>query len=74
MHSFISIMGMVLTGKENYQEWYRKVKRTLIFNDLWNGICEATTYSKEDSKSTVTEAQPKTNKLTIPTSNKERAI
>ena len=41
MHSLISIVGMVLTSKENYKEWYRKIKSTLIFNDLWKGICEA---------------------------------
>ena len=21
-------------------KWFRKVKNTLIFNDMWNGICE----------------------------------
>jgi len=40
MHSLISIVGVVLTGKENHREWYRKIKSTLIFNDLWKGICE----------------------------------
>jgi hypothetical protein len=33
MHSLISIVGMVLTDKENYREWYRKIKSTLIFNE-----------------------------------------
>jgi Lhr-like helicase len=41
MHSLISIVGMVLTNKENYREWYRKIKRTLIYNYLWKGIYEA---------------------------------
>ena len=40
MHSRITIIDIVLTGKDNYREWYRKIKSTLIFNDLWNGICE----------------------------------
>jgi hypothetical protein len=40
MHSLISIVGVVLFGQENYQEWFRKIKNTLIFNDLWEEICE----------------------------------
>ena len=40
MHSLISIVGIVLSGKENYHEWFRKVKNTLIFNDLWDDVCE----------------------------------
>ena len=40
MNSLISIVGVILSGKENYQEWFRKVKNTLIFNDMWDGICE----------------------------------
>lgn len=39
MHSLISIVGVVLTGKENYLEWPRKIKHTLIFNELWKGVC-----------------------------------
>ena len=39
MHSIISMVGIVLTGKENYLEWSRMIKRTLIFNELWNGVC-----------------------------------
>ena len=41
MHSLISIVGIVLSGKENYHEWFRKVKNTLIFNDLWDDVCES---------------------------------
>jgi hypothetical protein len=33
-------MGEVLFRQENYQEWFRKIKNTLIFNDLWEEICE----------------------------------
>ena len=29
-----------MSGKENYREWFRKVKNTLIFKDMWDGICE----------------------------------
>jgi hypothetical protein len=56
MHSLISIVGVVLTDKENYREWYRKIKSTLIFNDLWKGICEATTVP-QSSKITEEEAE-----------------
>jgi hypothetical protein len=40
MHSLVSIVGVVLSRQENYQEWFRKIKNTLIFNDLWEEICE----------------------------------
>ena len=40
MNSLISIVGVILFGKENYHEWFCKVKNTLIFNDMWDGICE----------------------------------
>lgn len=39
MNSLMSIV-VVLSGKENYQEWLRKIKNTLIFNDLLEGVCE----------------------------------
>jgi hypothetical protein len=42
MHSLISIVNMVLNDKDNYREWYRNIKSTLIFNDLWKGIFEET--------------------------------
>ena len=32
-------MGVVLNGKENYSEWSWKIKHTLIFNELWKGVC-----------------------------------
>lgn len=38
MHSLISIMGVFLTGKENYPEWSWNIKHTLIFNELWKGV------------------------------------
>jgi len=39
MHSLIPIVGVVLNEKENYLEWSRKIKHTLIFNELWKGVC-----------------------------------
>jgi len=39
MHSIISIVGIVLTSKENYPEWSQMIKHTLIFNEFWKGVC-----------------------------------
>lgn len=39
MHSIISIVGVVLSGKENYHEWSQKIQHTFIFNELWKGVC-----------------------------------
>lgn len=58
MHSLISILDIVLNGKENYKKWSRKIRSTLIFNDLWKGICEG-----EDDNAT-----------TMPTSDRDLAI
>ena len=33
------MVGIVLTGKENYLEWSRMIKNTLILNELWKGVC-----------------------------------
>ena len=49
MHSLISIFGIVISDKENYHEWFRKIKNTLIFNDLWDDVCERKD-ENEDSK------------------------
>jgi hypothetical protein len=43
MHSLISNEGVVLNGKENYLELSRKIEYTLIFNDLWDDICDGDT-------------------------------
>jgi hypothetical protein len=51
MGSLISIVGVTLTSKENYPEWYRKIKHTLIFNDFWDGIYEAIVSSEEEVES-----------------------
>jgi len=55
MHSLISIVNVVLTDKENYREWYRKIKSTLIFNDMWIGICEAKVVNEEEVELVVME-------------------
>lgn len=39
INSLISIVGVILSIKENYPEWSRKIKHTLIFKELWKGIC-----------------------------------
>eukprot|EP00253_Pinus_taeda_P029725 PITA_29725 len=33
------MVGIVLTGKENYPEWSQMIKHALIFNELWKGVC-----------------------------------
>lgn len=38
MTSIVSIVGGVLNGKKNYQEWFRKLKSALVFNYLWE-VC-----------------------------------
>ena len=40
VYSLISTIGIDFYGKENYHEWFRKVKNNLIFNDLWDDVCE----------------------------------
>jgi len=40
MNSLVSLIGIVFSRKENYQEWFRKVKNALTFNDRWDGVCE----------------------------------
>jgi hypothetical protein len=51
MISLISIVGMMLTGKENYREWCKKIKTTFIFNDPWNEICDVATANEEEVES-----------------------
>ena len=33
------MVGIVLTGKENYPDWSRMIQHTIIFNELWKGVC-----------------------------------
>ena len=33
------MVGIVLISKENYPEWSQMIKHTLIFNELWKGVC-----------------------------------
>ena len=47
-----------MSGKENYQEWFRKVKNTLIFNDMWDGICENENFKDEkDGEDAIVEVE-----------------
>jgi len=39
MTSIVYIAGVLLNRKENYQEWSRKLKSALVFNDFWE-FCE----------------------------------
>jgi len=71
MHFVISIIGMVITNKENYLERYKNIKHIVIFNDLKDGICEAEATTEGEAQS---ETQWKSSKPTTPTSNKECAI
>ena len=71
MNCLISIVGVILSGKENYQnyqEWFRKVKNTLIFNDMWDGICE--NENLEDKKDGETIEMDKS-ALVLPTNAKD---
>ena len=47
MQSIASVVGATLTGKDTYPEWWRKIKSTFIYNDLWDGICEGNTIETE---------------------------
>ena len=37
-----------MSGKENYHEWFCKVKIPFFFNDMWDEICENENF--EDKK------------------------
>jgi hypothetical protein len=50
MNSLVSIVGVVLIGKENYPEWSRTIEHTLIFNDLWDDICHGDTKPTTDKE------------------------
>lgn len=47
MQSIVSLIGEILTGKDTWLEWHRKVENTLIFNDLWYKICDGDTQPTE---------------------------
>lgn len=40
MTSITSLVGVFLSRKENYLEWIRNLKSALIFNDLWQDVCQ----------------------------------
>ena len=48
MNSLILIVGVIMFGKENYHEWFHKVKNTLIFNDTRVGICENENFEEKE--------------------------
>ena len=54
MYSLISIIGMVLTGKKITLNGIKR-SNTLIFNDLWDGICEGENENKPTIPTTVKE-------------------
>ena len=72
MNSLISIVGVILSGKENYQEWFRKVKNTLIFNDMWDGICENENLEDKKDEETINEVDKSA--PVPPTNAKELAL
>lgn len=39
----MNIVRIMLTSKENWSEWSRKVKHALIFNYFWIRICDSNT-------------------------------
>ena len=67
MHSLTSIVGCVFTRRDTYLEWSRKIKSTLIYNNLWDGICEGKTIQRESDVGITTNPKP-------PTSEKELDI
>ena len=86
MLSLVFIIGVVLTGKENYREWYRKIKSTLIFNNPWKRICKETVVpnsrkiteeeakSEEEASILKTKSSKHRRKPVISATNKEREI
>ena len=50
MQSIASVVGAILTGKDTYPEWWRKIKSAFIYNDLWDDICEGTTIETADER------------------------
>ena len=55
-----------------YQEWFHKVKNTLIFNDMWDGICE--NENLEDKKDGEAIDEVDKSALVPPTNAKDLAI
>ena len=41
-----------LDGVKNYKSWQRHIKNTLIYNDLWRGICDADPTSTKPTNAT----------------------
>ena len=60
MHSLASIVGCVLTRKNTYPRWSRKIKSTFIYNDLWDKICEGKAIQTKLEAEIATDPKPPT--------------
>ena len=52
-------VGIMLSGKDYYQEWYTKLKLTLICNELWDDICEQFEQLKDDKQLAILKSKDK---------------
>ena len=41
-----------LDGVKNYKSWQRHMKNTLVYNELWRGICDADPNSTKPTNAT----------------------
>jgi hypothetical protein len=64
MHSLIFIVDVILTNKDTYPKWFKRIKHTFIFNELWDDICDG----ENDSDS----SQPIGDKEIIVWKNKDK--
>ena len=53
------IVGIMLCGKDYYQEWYTKLKVTLICNEMWDDICEQSEQLKDDKQLAILKSKDK---------------
>ena len=65
--SLAVIVGVVLTRKDICLEWFKKIKSTFIYNDLWEVVCEGKTIQTKLYASITFDPKP-------PTSDKELSI
>ena len=62
MHLLVYVDGIVLIDKDNYLEWSRNIKHTLIFNDICNEIYERHIVDEVYGATLTTCKQPTTKK------------
>ena len=62
MHLLVYVDGIVLIDKDNYLEWSRNIKHTLIFNDLLDDICEGQVINGAIDATITTPKQPRADK------------